>query len=362
MSEPIRVLHIVTTMNRGGLETMLMNYYRNIDRTKVQFDFVEHCQERSAYDDEIEDLGGQIYRVPTLVPWSGAYKVALKKVFTEHPEYQIVHVHQDCLSSVALKVAKDAGVPVRIAHSHAASQDKNLKYLIKLFYKRFIPKYATDLFACGKDAGNWMFGGAEYQILNNAIPARNYIFDSNRRKQIREQLGLQDEFTIGLVGRFPPQKNHIFLLDVFHALVQKEPDAKLLLVGDGTLRDMLESKIKDLSLSDHVIMTGVRTDVPDLLQAMDAFVMPSNYEGLSLAIVEAQAAGLPCFISDKVSIECKKTDLVQQIPLSDPPEKWAQEILNTKGMGRRNTYQEIVQAGFDIESNVEQLQEFYCRK
>ncbi len=362
MNKPVRVLQIVTTMNRGGLETMLMNYYRNIDRTKLQFDFVEHCQERSAYDDEIEELGGHIYRVPTLVPWSRSYKQALRKIFTQHPEYQIVHVHQDCLSSVALKIAKDAGVHVRIAHSHSSSQDKNLKYLIKLFYKRFIPREATDLFACGKDAGDWMFGGAEYQILNNAIPAKSCIFNSLKREHMREQLGLHEEFTLGLVGRFSPPKNHVFLLDIFHSLLQTEPNAKLLLVGDGQLRNILESKIKELGLGDNVMMTGVRTDVSDLLQAMDVFVMPSNYEGLSLAIVEAQAAGLPCFISDKVPIECKKTDLVQQIPLSVSPAKWAEEILKVKRRIRRNTYQEIADAGFDIESNAADLSDFYLEK
>lgn len=359
MSEPIRVLQVVTTMNRGGLETMLMNYYRNIDRSKVQFDFIEHRQERSDYDDEIEALGGRIYRVSRLIPWSRSYRKELKTLFRAHPEYRIVHVHQDCLSAVALQCAKECGVPVRVAHSHNSTQDKNLKYLFKLFYKRLIPRYATGLFACSMDAGNWMFGGANYQILNNAIPAKQYAFSAEKRSAIRKQLGLSGKFAVGLVGRFSPQKNHLFLLDIFRAVVDMEPSAMLLLVGDGELREVIKKRIEQLGLRDKVIMTGIRTDISALLQAMDVFVMPSHYEGLSLAVVEAQAAGLPCFISDKVPIECKMTDLVQQLSLSDPAEVWARAILYTKGAERRDTYREIAAAGFDIESNAESLQEFY---
>ena len=184
---PIRVLQVVTHMDRGGLESMLMNYYRHIDREKIQFDFLVHRQERAAFDDEIETLGGRIYRLPRLVPWSKSYLSALNRFFDEHTEYKVVHVHQDCLSSVILKAAKQHDVPVRIAHSHSANQDKNLKYLIKLWYKRSIPEYATNLFACGKDAGDWMFGGASYQIINNAIDVAAYTYDPTKRQEMRRQ-------------------------------------------------------------------------------------------------------------------------------------------------------------------------------
>jgi len=341
---------------------MLMNYYRHIDREKIQFDFLVHREFEADYDKEILALGGRIYHISRLVPWSRSYKKELKKFFCEHPEYRIIHVHQDCLSSVALKCAEECGVPVRIAHSHAANQDKNLKYLIKLYYKRTIPKYATYLYACGKDAGDWMFGGAEYQILNNAIPAGEYTYDIEKREKIRAELRVEDSFTVGLVGRFSPQKNHDFLLQIFASVIRREPNARLLLVGDGELRPEIEKKICELGMENRVILTGVRTDVSDLLQALDVFVMPSNYEGLSLAVVEAQAAGLPCFISDKVPIECRKTDLVEQVALSETPEYWAQRILKAKGIVRRNTYSEIVKAGFDIEDNTEKLQEFYLEK
>ena len=184
--QPIRVLHVVTYMGRGGLETMIMNYYRYIDRSKIQFDFLVHRQFRADYDDEIESLGGRIYRLPQLIPWSYSYKKALNQFFADHPDYKIVHVHQDCLSSVILRAAKKHGIPVRISHSHTSNQDKNLKYLLKLWYKRRIPQYATALLACGKDAGDWMFGGASYQIINNAIDTTAYTYDTNKRVELRQ--------------------------------------------------------------------------------------------------------------------------------------------------------------------------------
>ena len=219
----MRVLQVVTHMDRGGLETMLMNYYRHMNREKVQFDFLTHRQERAAYDDEIEALGGKIYRLPRLVPWSKSYLAALDQFFDDHPEYKIVHVHQDCLSSVILKAAEKHGVPVRIAHSHNANQDKNLKYPIKLWYRRDIPRYATNLFACGKDAGDWMFGNTPYQIINNAIDTAEYTYALTKRTEMRRQFGFADDLVIGHVGRFNPQKNHPFLLSIFAALLKKEP-------------------------------------------------------------------------------------------------------------------------------------------
>lgn len=231
--EQVRVLQVVTYMGRGGLESMLLNYYRHIDREEVQFDFLVHRQERAAFDDEIESLGGRIYRLPRLVPWSKNYLAALNRFFDEHSEHKIVHVHQDCLSSVILKVAAQHNVPVRVAHSHSANQDKNLKYPIKLWYKRGIPKYATNLFACGKGAGDWMFGGASYQIINNAIDVVACAYNPTKCQEMRRQLGLENEFTIGHVGRFNQPKNHPFLLDIFAALLRREPKAVLLLVGGG---------------------------------------------------------------------------------------------------------------------------------
>ena len=356
----IRVLQVATYMGRGGLESMIMNYYRHIDREKVQFDFLVHRQERAAFDDEIESLGGRIYRLPRLVPWSKSYLTALNQFFEEHPEYKIVHVHQDCLSSVILKVAAQHNIPVRIAHSHNSSQDKNLKYLVKIWYKRYIPKYATNLFACGKDAGDWMFGGAPYQIINNAIDAALYCYDPAKHEKIRRQLGIANKIVIGHVGRFSQPKNHPFLLEIFAALLKKEANAVLLLVGGGTDMQKMQAKAQTLGIAEKVRFLGIRSDVADLMQAMDVFVFPSLYEGLPVTMVEAQAAGLPCIISDQVPPECVITDgLVDIMPLTESPENWAERILEKCSLPRTDHHAEIAAQGFDINTEAVKLQEFY---
>lgn len=362
MTQPIRVLQVVTHMNRGGLETMLMNYYRHIDRNQVQFDFLTHRSGEADYDSEIETLGGTIYHLPRLIPWSRSYKKALDVFFQTHPEYQVIHVHQDCLSSVVLMVAKRNNIPVRIAHSHSSCQDKNLKYPIKLYYKRFIPRYATDLFACGKRAGDWMFGDVPFRILNNAIDASAYCFNPLKAAGVRRLFGIpENALVIGHVGRFSHPKNHTYLVDIFSNIHNKDSNSYLLLVGDGDLRLKIEEKVHQLGLEKSVIFTGLRSDVPDLMQAMDVFVFPSLYEGLPLAMVEAQAAGLPCVISDSIPNDCDLTNLVTRVSLSKEPKIWADQILSLKGLPRRDTREEIISAGFDILENAKQLQGFYLK-
>lgn len=359
MNKPIRILQVVTYMGRGGLETMLMNYYRHIDRNEVQFDFLVHRDFRAAYDDEIEALGGRIYHLPRLVPWSYTYKKALDDFFKVHSEYRIVHVHQDCLSSVILKIATQNNIPVRIAHSHNSAQDKNIKYLIKLYYKKMIPQYATDLFACGDDAGKWMFEGKSFEVLNNAIHAVSYRYNGETASAMRRTLGIpQDAFVIGHVGRFSLQKNHEFLVRVFSSVYEKEKNAYLLLIGNGVLRPKIEEKVKISGLENHVIFMGVRSDVPELLQAMDVFVFPSLYEGLGIAAIEAQAAGLPCVLSDRVPLAACITGETQRISLNNSPSFWAERILR-QNRERMDTYQVIADAGFDIIENAKHLQNFY---
>lgn len=359
----IRVLQVVTHMNQGGLETMLMNYYRSIDREILQFDFLTHRPYDGDYGDEIKNMGGKIYHLPTLNPFSRKYKKALCHFFRSHPEYTTVHVHQDCLSVVILKVAKECGVKVRIAHSHNANQDRNLKYLIKYYYMRMIPDYATKLFACSKDAGKWMFRGAEFQVLNNAIYSSKYTYCTDIKRKIRDELEInQSDLVIGHVGRFSPQKNHSFLIDVFYQIKQKEPLARLLLVGNDSDENAvnIKEKVETYGLKDSVIFTGLRKDVYNMMQAMDVFVFPSIYEGFGIVALEAQASGLPCLISDKVPIECKVIDKVKQIPLSDGANIWAEiAIKAAKENVRCDTSAEIKAAGYDIEENAKWLQNFY---
>ena len=343
----LRILHVVTYMGLGGLETMIMNYYRRIDKEKLQFDFLTHREEEAYYDKEIKALGGNIYHLPKLNPFSLSYKKALKNFFLSHPEYKIVHVHQDCLSSIILKAAKECGVTVRIAHSHNSSQDKNLKYLLKLYYKRFIPEYATHLLACGEKAGKWMFSGAKFDILNNAIEVDKYTFSPQKRDEIRKELNISDNtLVVGHVGRFSEAKNHTFLLKIFNEIC-KNKDALLLLAGDGELRQDIEAQAKQLGIYDKVAFLGRRNDVYSLMQAMDVFVFPSLYEGFPVSVIEAQAAGLPCLISDGIPPESVLTDLVKILPLTASENIWANETFNLlKEIKKYDTSEKIKACGY----------------
>jgi len=359
MGEPIRVLHVVTYMGRGGLETMIMNYYRNIDRSKVQFDFLTHRDEKWDYDEEIEKLGGKIYHLPRLNPFSPKYLKDLDDFFREYKEYKIVHCHQDCLSGIVLKYAKKNGVPFAIAHSHSSNQNKDLKLLVKLIEKKTIPKYADYLFACGKEAGEWMFNTTEYTILNNAIDTKRYIYNEEKSLEMKENLGIEDKFVIGHVGRFRQEKNHSFIIDIFKEVCAKEPNSTLLLVGDGPLEDEIKKKVYDSGLLGKVKFLGARDNVNDLMQSMDVFILPSLYEGIPLTMIESQASGLNCIISDKVPKECIVTENVKIISMKEDSEYWANEIIKCKNKIRKNLYNEIQDAKFDIKSNAIWLQEFY---
>lgn len=359
----IRVLQIVTYMGRGGLETMLMNYYRHMDRSKIQFDFLVHRDFEADYDKEIQSLGGRIYHISRLIPWSKSYRMELKHFFGEHPEYKIVHVHQDCLSAVALQCAEECGVPVRIAHSHTSCQDKNLKYLIKRHYMKKIPDYATDFFACSKMAGDWMFGGHPFRIFYNAVDVDEYVYSPAVANTIRKKFNLDGCFVIGHVGRFSPEKNHIFLIEIFSECVKINSNVRLLLVGDGIEKKQIQEKICNLKLHDKVIFTGIRSDVNELLQAMDVFVFPSLYEGLPVTLVEAQASGLPCIISDRISKECIVTNgLVTSKQLDESPAEWAKCILQQIRKPRESHIEDIKAAGYDICFAAKWLEEFYFQK
>lgn len=360
MKHPIRVLQVVTYMGRGGLETMLMNYYRHIDHSKVQFDFLTHREFDGDYDKEIKELGGNVYHLSNLNPLSIDYKTSLNDFFENHPEYKIVHSHLDCMAGIPLKYAKLNNVPLRIAHAHNSNQTKDLKYPLKLFYKRNIKKNANYLFACGDEAGKWMFNTDNFKVLNNAINARDYTFNINIRNDKRKEFGISDDsILIGHVGRFFPQKNHDFLIDFFNQFHKEHPNSYLMLVGEGELKTSIQDKVNTLGLEDYVIFTGLRSDVNELLQAMDVFLFPSLYEGLPVSIIEAQAAGLPCLISDKVPIECKKTDLVYQLNLNDSVNVWSDKIYELSHIIRRDTYEEIKESGFDIIENAKWLENFY---
>ena len=367
MEQPIRILNLFTIMNRGGAETMVMNYYRNIDRTKIQFDFMVHRQERGAYDDEIEALGGRIYRMPAIRPWTAKdYRKTVREFYEKHREYKVIHAHMSELAYYDFLEAEKAGIPVRICHAHNRPHGIDLKSSVRWYYKTKMIPHITHMFMCGEESGEWLFGKKnkdKFIQMNNAIDAKRYIYNSAIQNLVREELGISDDqLVIGHVGRFDPQKNHKFIIDVFAEIQKKDKNAVLLLLGDdsGNLGSEIHQKVQQLGLQ-NVIFTGVRSDVAELMQAMDVFLFPSLFEGLSLASVEAQAAGLPIIISDGVPIECKKTDLVKVISLTDPVSVWADAVLKAAKTERRNMYDKIKKAGFDIEENAEWLQEFYLK-
>lgn len=360
MNKPIRVLHVVTYMGFGGLETMIMNYYRNIDRTKVQFDFLTHRLEKAAYDDEIEKLGGKIYHLPKLNPFSPYYIKKLNEFFIEHKEYDIVHCHQDCLSGVVLKYAKKNGVKFTIAHAHSSNQNKNLKYLIKLLEKKKIKKYADYLFACSKKAGEWMFETNNFEVLNNAIDIDLYNYNEEKSLYMKKKLGIEEKFVIGHVGSFYYPKNHKFIIKLFNEICTKNSNTVLVLVGDGSLKDEIQNEVDKLGIKDNVMFLGHRKDVNDLMQAMDVFIFPSIYEGLGLVLIEAQAAGLKCIVSDRIPDEAIITDDIVKINLEDKLSYWVDRVLeNYPKYDRKNNKEQIEKANYDIKSNARKLEEFY---
>lgn len=354
--EPKRILQVVTYMGRGGIETMLMNYYRHMDRTKIQFDFLVHRNFKADFDDEIEALGGRIYHVPPMNPLKMSYWKALEDFFRSHP-YEIVHCHLNYKSGVVLAAAKKTGVPVRIAHAHTAGMSAGFSKLARICMKPLIPVTATHFFACGKSAGDAIFGGNPYSLIANALDADAMRFNPQTRERMRRELELGDACTLIHVGRFGEEKNHAFLLEAFRELLKAEPGAKLVLVGDGELREDMERKAAALP-SGAVRFLGVRIDIPELLQAADVFTFPSRFEGLPVTMIEAQAAGLPCIKSDTVTDECVVTDLVTSLPIDDP-RVWAEAILAAKGAVRTDRLADIQRSGYDITAAAEKLTRFY---
>lgn len=352
----MRVLQVVTYMGRGGIETMLMNYYRHTDHAKIQFDFLVHRYFHADYDDEIEAMGGHIYRIPPMNPVSVTYRNALRDFFRDH-KYSVVHCHLNYMSGVVLAEAKRAGVPVRIAHAHTANMDPGWKQWVRRIAKYRIPSTATVMLACSREAGNAVFGSHHFSVMANAINAEKFCYSETRRAEMRRKLGLVDCFTVMHVGRFVYPKNHSFLLDAFAQVLKSEPNAKLVLVGDGELRSEIEAKAYQLP-EGAVRMLGTRSDVAELLQAADVFVFPSRFEGLAITLVEAQAAGLPCIKSDTVTDECVLTGLVTSQPITDPA-LWAREILKKRGLQHTNQLEAIRASGYDIAAASKRLERFY---
>lgn len=370
MSEPIRILNLFTIMNRGGAETMVMNYYRNIDKSKVQFDFLVHRQERGAYDDEIEAMGGRIYRMCPIYPQNfGKYKKMLKQFFDEHPEYKILHSHMSELGCYAFIEAAKRGIKVKICHAHNApvkgsmTPKEKAQLIFRNYFKKKMLPYSDFLFICGEEAGNWLYGKENknrFIMMNNAVDAEKFRFNQSSKEEIRRAFGLNDEFVILNVGRFNPQKNHTFIIDIFSEIKKLHPNSKLLLAGNGELENEIKNKVGSLGLSDDVLFLGLRDDIDKLFSASDVFLFPSLYEGLPVTMVEAQSSGIKCFISNAVPKQCIMSDDVTVIDLTDSADRWATKIVMlADGYERKDCYKHMVNSGYDIKSNAKWLEDFY---
>ncbi len=370
----VRILQVFTIMGRGGAESMIMNYYRNIDREKVQFDFLVHRQERGAFDDEIESLGGTIYRMNPINPFfPNNYYNELRSFFKEHSEYSIVHSHLNTFSSFVLKIAEEFEIPYRIAHAHTATERIKLKDLlhpksakealkksVKFQLKKRIHNHTTHYFSCGEKAGNWLFGVEQpFEIMNNAIDAEKFIFNSKISEEYKKELNLEDELVLGHIGNFTDPKNHTYLLKVFQKVLQKKEDSSLVLIGDGPLRKSIESEAKSLSIDHKVHFLGLRTDIANLCQMLDIFVFPSLYEGLPVTLIEAQAAGLKIFASDTITNEVHITEDITFLSIVDAPMVWADEILKQHSYKRTDNFDALKKHGYDIKSGVKAFEDFY---
>lgn len=361
--EPIRVLHVVYKMHCAGIEAFIMNIYRNIDRTKVQFDFLAHYTEQQFYDDEVEKLGGKIYRLSIREDNNFIkYFRNLNQFYRNHPEYKIVHGHMESFGVFYLTIAKKHGVKVRIAHSHIAKIDPTIKGNIKNLLNKPLRYCATDLFACSEAAGKFLFGDKCFSVINNAIDVNRFVYNERVRKEMREQLDIEKNFVIGHIGRFNQQKNHTFLIDIFSKIYEKNKNAILLLIGSGDLENVIKEKVRKLQLDPVVKFLGVRKDTERLYQAMDVFVLPSLYEGLPIVGIEAQSSGLKCIFSDTVTQQTSITNNTEFIPLEASLDVWANSILRWfSGYNRVNQYDVIATAGYDVKAQAKQLEDYYLQ-
>lgn len=349
ISSPIKILHVVGAMNQAGTETMLMNIYRNIDRDKVHFDFISYSNQDAHYDAEIRKMGGQVIKLSKTQSIQELYE-AIKK----HGPYSAVHAHTLFHCGTAVLAAKLAGVKIRIAHAHTTS-DKNDTLVRRLYIKsmRFlINTFSTDLLSCSNEAARYLFGEnklnkANYKYFPNLIDYAKFL--SVKQEEIsrfKAEEGLDEGLVIGHIGRFIEPKNHRFLLDIIKCLAVKNQNTKLLLVGDGDLRTQTEEAARKEGVYENIRFLGLRNDIPVMLHSMDVFVFPSKYEGLGLVMLEAQAAGLPCIVSEAIQPEADlKINLVSRLSLSTGAKVWADKILERAGRKERDTNKIV--AGFE---------------
>lgn len=384
MGEAVRVLHVLGNTNLGGAESRIMDLYRHTDRNRVQFDFLVHSGEEGFYEKEIRELGGRIFRVPRFRIYNYfSYRKALKEFFQEHHEFALIQGHMTSTAAIYLPIAKKAGVKKTAAHARSAGVDKGLKGTMTRFLRRNLADKADYLFTCSELAGISVYGEKAVRegktiFIPNAIDCAGFTFDPEKRKKMREELGLTDAIIIGHVGRFHYAKNHEYLIRVFAKLCQMGTGAccstaetgadqkyHLILLGEGPLMEDTRKLAEELGVADRVHFLGNHKNIADYYQAMDYFVYPSRYEGMPGTIVEAQASGLPCLMSDTICREVIVTELVETMSIEKEPKVWAEELqrrmdaLVPKQENRKKYAAKMAAAGFDVQAQAERMMRFY---
>lgn len=359
-----RILQIVNLMNRGGIETFLMNVYRNIDKTKFQFDFVVRKDKEGDYDKEIKELGGRIYYIPSRRDKIFQNKKNWDKFYKEHPEYETIHYHISSLSDITpITTAKKNHIKNIMVHAHSTNEIGMLHTILHKFHKMRLHNYCKNIYACSDKSANYMFHKKvlkDVVYLKNGIDIQQYKFIEAKRENIRRKMHIkEDTIVLGHVGRFEYPKNHDFLIDIFNQIHQKNENTILMLVGDGKLRENIEKKVNELGLEKYVVFLGVQKNVDELLMAMDILIFPSIYEGLPVSLIEAQTTGLKCYVSSEISKEVDVTGLVTFLDLSLPAEGWAEKINKEYSYKRQDMTERVAKNGYDIKETVQMLEEIY---
>ena len=361
----IRVLHVLGSLSCGGIQTTLMNLYRNIDRSNIQFDFLISLGAKKYYEEEARSLGARIFRRPMRTKNPVGNMAGLVRVLKKHPEITIVHIHNaTTLIAIDSLLAMLCNVPVRIAHSHSAPA---ISLPMQKTFRPLLRATATHWAGCSTDAGISMFGekihkSNKWVFLPNAQNLEPFRFDVKRRNDVREKLGLNGKLVLLSAGRLEPVKNHLFLLEVLACALKEYPELILLIAGEGSLEKALLNKAAGLGATNFVRLLGIRNDIPDLMQAADVFLFPSLHEGFGISAIEAQAAGLPCLLSDTIPAQAKVTNLVEFLPICQGPEIWAQRILAHKAFSRYDTLEDVRNSGYDVMEAVKKLEDFYTGK
>lgn len=362
----IRVLQTGFTSNYGGVESFIMELYRNIDRTKIQFDFLTAHDGKIAFEDEIKALGGNIYRV-TYRKKENLIKhyTALYQFFKNHPEIDAVHMNCCFLNYILpLKMAKKFGIKTRIFHAHNSANMYGENFISKIIakYNRWkITKIPTNRLACSKEAGDYMFGQNSFQVIENGIDTEKFKYDETKRNKIVKELKIEGKKVIGFCGRLQEQKNPMFVLKVFHELYQKEKNVCLLVVGDGNLKENMLKYIQENDLENAVYFLGLRKDIDQIYNAMDVFFLPSKFEGLGIVLLEAQANGLTCVTSQGIPDEVCITDLVKRLDLEAPIEIWVNELLRSLKRKPDQKYHTMVRDKYGIHVTVNKMEEIYLK-